>query len=329
MSFSLLVKEELTRSFPEKACCRKAELAAFLSMSGSVLLSGQRVSLSLNTENPAVARRIIRLAKAVFAVETETVVEKKTRLRKNNVYSVRIPPQSGLDEMLQMLGREDLPFLPAAPAVSFAERLKKPCCKRAYLRAAFLCSGSVNDPGGAYHLEISCADPEQAELLAELCRSFSLQLRQTERKGYSVLYLKESEQIVDMLNVIGAHKALLDFENVRIVKEMRNNVNRLVNCETANINKAVDTGTRQAEDIRLIVAKLGFEALPPNLRVLAELRLLYPNLCLKELGQMLTPPLGKSGVNHRMQKLEELARELREDEGKRPGKEGRRKSDIS
>lgn len=187
---------------------------------------------------------------------------------------------------------------------------ERSCCRRAFLRGAFLASGSISDPEKSYHFEIVCPDEAQAERLRELFASFELDAKILLRKKYYIVYLKEGAQIVDALNIMGAHVALMNLENVRILKEMRGSVNRIVNCETANINKVVGAACRQAEDIRYIQAKIGLDELPPALREMAQIRLEYPDSPLAELGKLCDPPIGKSGVNHRLRKLGEIAEKL-------------------
>lgn len=190
--------------------------------------------------------------------------------------------------------------------------IQQPCCKRAYIRGAFLAAGSISDPEKSYHFEIVCRTMEQAEQLQEVINSFAMDAKIVERKKHFVVYLKEGSQIVDILNVMEAHIALMNLENVRILKEMRNSVNRKVNCETANISKTVNAAVRQLEDIIYIRDTMGLGSLPENLREIAELRLEYPEAPLKELGTYLNPPVGKSGVNHRLRKISVIAESERE-----------------
>ena len=236
------------------------------------------------------------------------LVKKKVRLRKNNVYMVRMPPQPELQQMLVKLGmlNDNGSFRDGMPE----ELLQKECCRRSYLRGIFLGGGSVNNPGGTYHLEVITGDERHAEAISSLLRQFGLSAKISSRKQWYVVYLKDSEQIVKCLNLMGAHTALLEYENTRIYKDMRNTVNRLVNCETANLNKTVNAAMRQSENIRAIARLIGIEKLPHSLREVAELRLNYPDASLKELGEMMDPPLGKSGVNHRLRKLDNLAEKL-------------------
>ena len=188
--------------------------------------------------------------------------------------------------------------------------LQQSCCKRAYIRGAFLAGGSISDPNKAYHFEIVCRTMEQATQLRDVINSFSMDAKIVERKKHFVVYLKEGSQIVDILNVMEAHIALMKLENVRILKEMRNSVNRQVNCETANISKTVNAAVKQLEDITFIRDTAGLDSLPDNLKEIAILRLEHPEAPLKELGTYLDPPVGKSGVNHRLRKISEIAEEM-------------------
>ncbi|UOF91331.1 DNA-binding protein WhiA [Fodinisporobacter ferrooxydans] len=307
MSFASRTKKELTQ-IELKPCCQKAELAALVRMNGHVQIGNGRLSLDVTTENAAIARRIYSMLKSQFGVHAEVLVRKKMRLKKNNVYMVRLPYQ--VREVLSALSIADENanfYEDISPQV-----IKKTCCKRSYLRGAFLASGSVNDPeGSSYHLELSSFDREHTFAIAELMNKFSLHAKVIDRKKAYVVYLKEGEKIVEFLNIIGAHQALLHFEDVRIIKGMRNQVNRLVNCETANLNKTINAAVRQIENIRLVQRMIGFDNLQPKLREVAELRLRFPDINLKELGAMLSDKVSKSGVNHRLRKLDELAERIR------------------
>lgn len=188
---------------------------------------------------------------------------------------------------------------------------EKNCCKRAFLRGAFLGAGSVSDPEKEYRFDIVCASLKDAEFLKELFVQFAIHPHITKRREKHVLYIKEGEQIADALNVLEAHKAMMQFENARILREMRGSVNRQVNCETANINKAVTASLKQAEDIRVIMDTIGLENLDERLAAAANARLKNPDATLEELGRRMEPPLSKSAVNHRMRKLGQIAEELR------------------
>ena len=209
---------------------------------------------------------------------------------------------------------EDAVITPEPFSVISHRILQQPCCKRAFLRGIFLAAGSINSPEKTYHFEMVFNSEKKAGLVQEVMDSFELNARMVQRKKYYVVYMKDGSSIVDILNIMGAHRALMDLENIRIVKEMRNSINRQVNCETANIHKTVEASSKQIEDIKFIRDTAGFGNLKENLREIAELRLAQPEASLKELGAMLSPSIGKSGVNHRLRKLCELAEELRKEQ---------------
>lgn len=288
-------------------CCAKAELSALIRMNGTVQLSNQKVILDISTENAAIARRIYTLLKKSHEVHVELLVRKKMRLKKNNIYIVRVPAQ--VQEILKDLKivSEGFVFTDTIDKTL----IKSGCCKRSYLRGAFLAGGSVNNPEGAsYHLEIFSMYEEHSQALCDLANHFQMNARCIERKKGFVFYLKEGEKIIEFLSVIGAHQALLKFEDVRIMRDMRNSVNRLVNCETANLNKTIGAAVRQIENIRLLDRELGLDKLPSKLREVAEIRLQHPDMNLKEVGEMIGG-VSKSGVNHRLRKIDELAERMR------------------
>ncbi len=289
-------------------CCAKAELAALIRMNGTIQLSHQKVILDVSTENAAIARRIYTLLKKVFNIHVELLVRKKMRLKKNNVYIVRLPNQVQhiLSELF--IVSEGFQFTPTINE----KIIHNNCCKRSYLRGAFLAGGSVNNPEGtSYHLEISSMYEEHCHSLNELMNTFSLNGRCIERKKGYVVYLKEGEKIIELLNIIGAHQALLKFEDIRIMRDMRNSVNRLVNCETANLNKTISAAMRQIENIKFIQNTVGLDYLSEKLKEVAEVRLIHPDINLTELGQLLNSKVSKSGVNHRLRKIDEIAEKLK------------------
>ena len=308
MSFAAQTKKELTLVESDQ-CCERAELSALMRMNGSVQLSSNRkVILDISTENAAIARRIYTLVKKYYQVHTELLVRKKMRLKKNNVYIVRIP--SMVQEILSDLHivSEGFLFTDGIETANLANN----CCKRAYLRGAFLAGGSVNNPeGSSYHLEISSMYEEHCKALVDLANEFDLNARFIERKKGFVFYIKEGEKIIEFLNIIGAHQALFKFEDVRIMRDMRNSVNRIVNCETANLNKTIGAAVRQIDNIKLIEKELGLDSLPDKLKEVAEIRLAHPDMNLKEVGELLKGKVSKSGVNHRLRKLDEMAERIR------------------
>ncbi|MFV9510617.1 DNA-binding protein WhiA [Tepidibacillus sp. LV47] len=309
MSFASETKKELTYVFGEDRKSKLAELSAIVKMNGSVQVSNQQIKLEIMTENAAIARKIYTLIKDLFQIHAELLVRKKMRLKKNNIYLVRIPVK--IEEILNELAIAEKGF-------TFYPGIKKSIIpdtdsKRAYLRGAFLAGGSINHPeSSSYHLEISSNDYNHVVDLCNLCNEFGLNAKWTERKKGYFMYIKEGEKITEFLSNIGAHQALFKFEDVRIVKDMRNSVNRLVNCETANLNKTIGAAMRQIENIKLIDKEIGLENLPVKLKEIAELRLRYPELNLTELGQLIpSGKVSKSGINHRLRKLDEIANKLR------------------
>lgn len=313
MSFSSSVKNEICRFDAKGRCCIRSELAAAIRMSGIVKTVGpNEVYLKISTENAAFARRIFSILKVLYGVNAEISVRRSKKFKKHVLYILVLTYSSGLKRILKDVNIENVD---ASKICYLPYKLEKKCCKKAFLKGAFLAAGSMSDPEKTYHLEVISHQKVLAEELTDLMTFFNLNAKIIKRKGYYVVYLKEGENIVDFLNIIGAHGALLDLENVRIIKEVRNNVNRIVNCETANLQKTVDASIRQVENIKYIRDNLGFDNLPDNLRQIAELRLEYSDASLKELGEMLSPTLGKSGVNHRLRKLDEIAENTRSMKG--------------
>jgi len=307
MSFAAQTKKELTMVETEP-CCERAELAALIRMNGAVSLSSRKVVLDISTENAAIARRIYTLVKKHFDVHVELLVRKKMRLKKNNVYIVRMPEK--VQEILTDLSIVSEGFMFNSGIDS--KIIRKNCCKRSYLRGAFLAGGSVNNPeGSSYHLEIASMYEEHCKALVELANGFGLNARCIERKKGFIFYIKEGEKIIELLNIIGAHQALFKFEDVRIMRDMRNSVNRIVNCETANLNKTIGAAVRQIDNIKLLQKEIGLENLPDKLREVAEIRLAHPDLNLTEVGEMLKVKVSKSGVNHRLRKIDEMAEKIR------------------
>lgn len=310
MSFASDMKNELTRIDVDEKNAR-AELSALIRMNGALSLSNQQFVINVQTENATTARRIYSLIKKVFNMEVEILVRKKMKLKKNNIYICRTKVKSR--EILDELGiLKDGVFTHAIDP----EMIQDDDMKRSYLRGAFLAGGSVNNPEtSSYHLEIFSLYENHSEGLAELMNEYELNAKHLERKKGSIVYLKEAEKISDFLSLIGGYQAMLKFEDVRIVRDMRNSVNRLVNCETANLNKTVSAAMRQVESIQLIDQEIGIENLPDRLKEIAKLRVENQDVSLKELGEMVsTGTISKSGVNHRLRKLNELADKIRSGE---------------
>lgn len=316
MSFSGRVKEELSRQYSPARHCRIAELAAIISMCGNVCISSrEKYTLKIRTENLAVARKCFTLLKKTFNIETDIAV-RRNRARGSETYYIIIRSHEDTLRVLQAVKLIDC-HGEVVEELSLVRNvvIQENCCKRAFLRGAFLASGSMSDPEKSYHFEIVCTAEGKAVQLQNLIQAFGLESKVVLRKKTWVVYLKEGGQIVDILNIMEAHVALMELENIRILKDMRNTVNRKVNCETANINKTVSAAVKQIEDIRFLQATTGLEKLPDGLKDMALTRLEYPDATLKELGELLTPPVGKSGVNHRLRKLGEMADAVRAKQG--------------
>lgn len=309
MSFSNEVRNELARIIPDKGCCIKAELSALMAVNGTAVETGTGdILLRTVAENAATARKIYKLFKEAYQLQAAVKVIRQRRFNKQHVYEVESllrPDKSWIMNELNLAFEQG-----KRKSVNNRRLLRKNCCKRAYLRGIFLNRGFVNRPEVDYHLEIVVNDRWLAAEIQELLDKFALEARGIERKNNLVLYIKESEKIADFLRVVGASKALLDYENVRIIKSMRNEVNRQVNCETANLGKTIDASLRQLELIKGLTDTDGLEILPSHLRELALARITYPDYSLKELGAAMNPPLSKSGVAYRMRKLEQYIEEI-------------------
>ena len=313
MSFSSEVKAELAANISTSRHCQLAELAAFFCFLGRVEESENGgLRLGLQTENAAVQRKCFTLLKKTFNIDRNTW-QLYDEEEKGHTYVILTENSSEVNKILQAVKMDEKDGLKKIGENGVNSLLiKNACCKRAFLRGAFLCIGSMSDPGKSYHLEFVCTHKESAEQLKELIQGFEVDAKIVIRKKYYVVYLKEGAGIVDLLNIMEAHKALMNFENYRIVKEVRNSINRKVNCETANINKTVSAAVRQMEDIKYIRDTIGFDRLPEGLKDVALTRLENPDATLKELGGLLKEPVGKSGVNHRLRKLSEIAVKLRD-----------------
>ena len=302
MSFSGQIKEELAQVISSPRHCQLAELAALVQFCGHIEEDG---SLLVQSENPLVIRKCFTLLKKTFKIEAVS----KSQMQTQN-YRLFVTGEDAF-RVLEALKICDTAGHLMMRHLTDPVLIKNSCCKRAYLRGCYMAVGSMSDPYKSYHLELVCGLQAQAEQLLKILHDFSLDAKMIVRKKYHVVYMKEGENIADFLNITEAHKALMEFENTRIYKGMRNMVNRKVNCEAANITKTVNAATRQVEDIRLIREKMGLEGLPEPLRQMAYVRLENPQASLGELGKLLDPPVGKSGVNHRLRKLGELAKELK------------------
>ena len=276
-------------------------------MNGSLGLSNHRFILNVQTENPATARRIYSLLKQFYDVESELLVRRKMKLKKNNLYIVRL--NKGSDYVLKDLDILDGFQLKETVPLDFLDDDAK---VRSYLRGAFLATGSVNNPEtSSYHLEIYSLYEDHNQTICEMMNRYGLNARTAKRRSGYITYLKEAEKIADFLSLIGATSSMLKFEDIRIMRDMRNSVNRIVNCENANFNKVADAANRQIESIKYLDKKIGLNNLPVKLQEIAIARMAHPEVSLKELGELVPGgPISKSGVNHRLRKIMEQAEKM-------------------
>lgn len=331
MSFSKEVKEELSRQVSQARHCQIAEIAAIISLCGEIHIMNEnwqadalleeklqeeknRYFIKIHTENLTVARKYFILIRKSFHVSAEISVRRNRNLKKSNVYTVWIKDAIISRKILKATKLMN-EYGEIEEELSISDNLivQNVCCKRAFIRGAFLAYGSMSDPSKNYHFEIVAQNMGKAEQLKGIINSFDMDAKIVKRKKHYIVYVKEGAQIVDLLNIMEAHVALMKLENVRILKEMRNSINRQVNCEAANINKTVTAASKQIQDIEYIRDTIGFGELSDGLREIALLRTGQPDASLKELGTLLNPPIGKSGVNHRLRKLSEIADNLRQE----------------
>ena len=312
MSFSGSVKEELLGCIDNARHCRIAEVAAVLAFDGEIVrLPSGEIDLRVSSENESLVRKYFTLLEKTFIMKNSVSIDDRIT-KKNNRFVVELEEPESTVKILQavkLLGNDRTPQVSDALVNQMV--VQRNCCRRAFIRGAFLCAGSISDPEKFYHFEIVCGSKAKAVQLMELIQSFEVDAKIVQRKKYYVVYVKEGAQIVELLGIMGAGVSLMNLENVRILKDMRNTVNRKVNCETANINKTVNAAVKQVEDILYIRDTAGLDSLPENLEETALLRLEYPQASLKELGALLSTPVGKSGINHRLRKICSIANELR------------------
>ena len=306
MSYASEVKKELTMLEVHFGNA-KAELMALIRMNGSLGIYNHKFVLNVQTENPAIARRIYKLLKQFYDIDSELLVRRKMKLKKNNLYIVRL--KTGSDYVLKDLDILDGFQIKETVPLKFLDDDAK---VRSYLRGAFLAAGSVNNPETSrYHLEIYSLYEDHNNTICEMMNRYGLNARKTERRSGYITYLKEAEKIADFLSLIGATNSMLKVEEIRIVRDMRNSVNRIVNCETANMNKVADAARKQIENIDYIERTVGLSKLPDKLQAVAQARKAHPEVSLKELGELVAGgPISKSGVNHRLRKINEFAQKL-------------------
>ena len=304
MSFTAEVKDELSRVEGSCPACEIAELAALVRVCGALSFHGSGAySIRVSTETGAVARTVIRLAHQVFDLDTSLTV-RRSNLHKTRNYLIEIPEQKGLEQALIQMG---VLVLGRGLSSGIAARVvARPCCRAAYLRGAFMAGGFIADPRGAFHLEIAVTGDEFADDLVELLDDENITARVNRRRGSYAIYLKSFDDIVRFLGVIGARRTARAVENVRVMKSVKNDVNRRVNAEIANQARSTGAAADQLELIDEVEREIGFDELPPALRAFCEARRAHPDLSLRDLGNAMRPPLSKSALYHRVLRLEQL-----------------------
>ncbi|NPV59043.1 MAG: DNA-binding protein WhiA [Actinobacteria bacterium] len=309
MPFTSEVKDELARLKAPRRCCRMAELSALLRLEGSLhILGPHRVSLHTESENAAVARKMFALLKELFSLTPELRVERAPRLKGHNCYCLFLGESP---QVVQVLNELSLLDDAMRPVMEVPTRLtRRQCCSASYLRGAFLGGGYVSRPESPAHLEINVRHPEMAEGLARLAERHGLDMHVARRKDLYSVYVKSRGEQADLLALMGAHRAVLRMQSDAVLREMRAGVNRRVNSETANLERAVDAAQRQLRDIRRIEETIGLEGLTPALREVAVIRLEHPEASMQELGAFMQPPLSKSAVHHRLLRIRRIAASL-------------------
>ena len=313
MSFSQDVKKELTTVSIGKKCCQLALAAGFLRFAGSITLGPSGMGVKVSTSNAAVARLFVSVAKDYFGAKTSLTTQMSDQpLLKRRSYDLTITPEMNAEGILREAGilgvREGSNYI--TDGIS-QEIIKKRCCRKACLRGIFLAAGTVSDPARSYHFEISCASEYMAQDVRKLIAGFGLKAKVAQRRGSFVVYLKDSEQIADILSIMGASAQLFRFQNVRITKEMKGTANRIANCESANLQRSVNSAVKQIADIEYIEKTRGLSWLGEKLKKTAELRRDNPELPLSELAGLFDPPLAKAGLSHRLSKISEMAENIR------------------
>lgn len=305
MTFSKEVKEEMAKHIPKSRHCAISELAVILLYFGLMTSDEGRSRLEICIEQEMIARKCFTLLEKTFNISVGAQKEE------HNTRFVITDDEVVKDILLATKFCENAEYTLGKRKSVSGVLLKTECCKRAFLRSCFMCCGSVSDPGKAYHLEFVCRFPETATQIADVLAEFSVKAKIIERKKYHVVYLKEGSAIVEFLNICSAHVSMMNLENYRILHEIAGDTNRRVNCETANLLKSVNAANAQIEDIRFVDREIGIKNLPPSLYEVATIRLEHPDATLQELGGFLDPPVGKSGVNHRLRKIQEIAEKLK------------------
>ncbi|PID79777.1 MAG: DNA-binding protein WhiA [Clostridiales bacterium] len=313
MSYASGIKAAISEQISESRPQQRAELSALVRSCGTLhIRGGGELALSVQTENQAVAKLIVTLFQKIYQKKVALHSKAQTSLNKRTVYEIIVDDvRANLVELGIVADERSFQLLDDVPDFVFSDNANR----RAYIRGMFLGSGSINDPAKSYHLEFVVTSKYFAERFMQLLKAFDLYAKMLERKSHFIVYIKDSDQIVDILNIIGAHSYLLSYESTRVAKAMKNYVNRIVNCDTANVRKMMAASNQHIEAIETIDRIMGLKELPESLYQIAQLRLENQEITLAELGELLTPPISKSGANHRMKKLIKLADKLKAERG--------------
>lgn len=309
MSFSGEVKNELAKVVPAQRHCRLAELSALFAYGNVTLreINGVK-NLRFFTENTLIAKKVFTIIRKSFNIKAG-VTFRRTGLKNKALYGLDIYGGKTIRKLLSELhlSRQD------DGGFAYAGNPEKmnDCCRFSFIRGAFLMLGSISDPAKSYHMEFDISVLRDAELFGAMLKSIAGELKVSVRKGKRLVYIKDSSVIADVLAAMGAGVSVLHFENARIINETRGKINRRVNCEVGNLKKSAAAGQKQIKDIEFIIERNGLDSLPEPLKQVALLRIENPEASLQELGEMMNPPLGRSGVNHRLQKLMGIAEGLR------------------
>lgn len=306
MSFSMSVKNEAAKIVARDKSIVDAELCGLISTCGSISIVKGGLVVSFSTENASVARRIFTHLKTFYSEDVNATARKNVKL-KRNIYTISLNDEDATKKLLKFCFSEDEISIYS----EISPNLDDAKSKQAFVRGCFLGAGSVTNPRRGYHFEVVFSNRDASEFLKNILLDYEISGNIIERSDKFIFYIKGAEMISDALTVIGANGSVLEFENVRAMKETRNNVNRMVNCETANLEKIVNSSIEQVNDIMYIDSMIGLESLPEPLYELANVRLVNRNASLKDLGELLDPKVGKSGVNHRMKKIRSIADDLR------------------
>ncbi|MCR5429666.1 MAG: DNA-binding protein WhiA [Eubacterium sp.] len=317
MSFTSEVKRELADRISNAKHCRVAEIAALISMCGNVEIDEfDQYKVYIQTDTELTAKKFRELLWKTFHIDTDVEERDNQLSHSKKTYIVEIKNSEDALSVLEstkiMNNKKEIE---EQMDINKNEILKKDCCKRAYLRGAFLASGSISDPEKSYHFEIKCINKNKANQIVDILKFFGVDAKTLDRKSKIIVYLKDSEKVVDALNIMEAPIALLKVETVKVDKEMMNKVNRQMNCDMANNNRTITAAQRVLADIKYIDEEVGLSYLPEKLQEVARIRMENPEESLQDIGDMMNPPLGKSGVNHRLRKISEIANNLREEGG--------------